>query len=159
MGRIPEKNPRFRTKEQICADVAVVLNAPLSWGTQHAVIAEALWVWTEFDGKYDGCRVWSESAWASRSSKKELRHDHAIPKALLVEQLRLLRNKASVEDVREILDQNVGVVITKAEDAILTGCGLRSNLPVNEQFDPMSRYRVASINVVRPYDKTSDLNS
>ena len=128
-----------------------VLNAPLTWGTQYAVITEALWALSEFDGKTDGCKLWSELAWSSRSSQKMLRHDHAIPRVILVNKLKSLRLNAEEVSVRDILNLAIGVVITKAEDVTLTKLGLRSALPPGDS-DPMSRYRAAKIKVIRPYD-------
>lgn len=146
MARIPERNPRFRTKRQICEDVAHILNAPLAWGTQHAVIAEALWVWSEFDGKYAGCRRWSEKAWAMRHVVKELRHDHAVPKKLLIERLKRLTSTATVNDVEEVLQRYcIGVVITRDEDRLLNRIGLQSCLPDGCDDDPLARYRAADI--------------
>ena len=144
MARIPEKNPRFRTKSQIVGDLALVLNAPLSWGTQYAVVEEALWVWSEFDGKYDGCERWSEAAWAGRKNRRELRHDHGVPKKLLREELRALRGKATTVTVEAILTNCMGTVITKAEDAALTKAGYRAKLP-SAETDPLARYRAIGI--------------
>jgi hypothetical protein len=146
MARIVEKNPRFRTKRRIAEDVAFVLNAPLSWGTQYAVIAETLWVWSEFDGKYKGCKYWSERAWARRDDKtKMLRHDHAVPKKILIAELRKLSGTATPDQIERLLGSYcIGVVITKEEDDLLNDNGHRSTLP-GEELDPWARYRKAGI--------------
>ncbi len=155
MARIPEKSPRYRSKSQICEDLAHVLNTTVSWGTQHAVIAEALWVWSEFDGKYQGCKNWSEGAWAARLNTKVLRHDHAVPKKILIEHLTKLIGKATSNSVCEILERLcIGVVITKDEDELLTRQGLRSKLP-DGKLDPWSRYRRAGIIIRRACDSSA----
>lgn len=147
MARIPERNPRFRTKDQIASDLAVILNSPVSWGTQHAVIAEALWVWSEFDGKYAGCKNWSIRAWANRRNIKGLRHDHAVPKKVLIAQLRELAGHATPEKVRDLFNHFcIGVVITLEEDRLLTKKGFNSALPAGET-DPWSRYKAAGISL------------
>jgi hypothetical protein len=147
MARIVETNPRFRTKVQICSDVACVLNAQLSWGTQFAVLAEAFWVWSEFDGKYSGCRFWSVNAWKQQHELRSLRHDHAIPKKVLVERLIQLRGDATETSVHKVLESwCFGVVITKAEDDRLTSFGLRARMPSDwDLADPWARYRHAGI--------------
>lgn len=147
MARVPERNPRYRTKEQICGDLATLLNAPITWGTQFAAIGEALWVWSEFDGKYSGCKYWSKNAWSLKSDRKELRHDHAVPKKVVLERLEALRGDATSAKVRKVFDAwCIGVVITRDEDATLTRCGLRSRMPDNwDEKDQWSRYRAAKI--------------
>lgn len=147
MGRIPESNPRFRTKGQICQDVCYVLNAPIPWGTQFAVVAEALWVWSEFEGKYRGCRQWSKSAQGKFTDERELRHDHAVPKKYLIGRLAERRGSATVERVRLLLDAHcIGVVITRDQDNLLTKKGLRASMPPGwDGTDPLARYRAAGI--------------
>ena len=147
MARIPQKNERFRTKEQIVTDVVHLLNAPVSWGTKHAVIAEAFWVWTEFDGKYEGCRFWSQSAWVARKEAKHLRHDHAVPKKVLFEELRGMEGRATVPGVRQLFESwCIGVVITVAEDARLTKMRLRAAMPLGwDRSDAFARYVRAQI--------------
>jgi hypothetical protein len=148
MGRVSEKNSCFRTKRQICEDITFVLNAPMSWGSQHAVIAQALWVWSEFDGKYHGCRYWSQSAWSNRQTIKGLRHDHAVPKKLLIGRMKELRTVATVELVQDVLERNcIGVVVTLDEDRLLSRSGLQASMPPNSDDDPFSRYRAAGITI------------
>jgi hypothetical protein len=138
MGRIPERNPRFRTKEEIVRDMAFVLNAPLTYGTQEAVLREACWVWTEFDGKYEGCAYWSKAAMIqkmrylkhkmdyfenpsanAKPTKVKLIHEHVVPKQVICELLRKL-SPATPESVRGICDKFlIGAVITCEEDARL----------------------------------------
>src|SRR5690606_35099406 len=58
--RLPE-----RTKERIAQDIAAVLNAPADWlspRAKNAVLKNAIWAWTQFDGKYKGCKTWSQAA-------------------------------------------------------------------------------------------------
>ena len=95
MTRIATTSDRHRSKAQISRDLATVLNSGLHWGTQHAVIGQAAWVWSEFNGKYDGCQYWSPAAWRIRRQKQRLMHEHLVPKKLLIERLRTLQGRAT----------------------------------------------------------------
>jgi hypothetical protein len=90
MPRIPNDNPRYRTKDEICEDIAFVLNSSLRYGSRFAVLSEAMWVWTEFNGKYDGCEYWSEEASKVRDQQKMLVHEHIIPKSIVIHRLEAL---------------------------------------------------------------------
>ena len=122
MARIAEKHKRYRTKEQIAADLAVVLAAPLSYGTKFAVLKEATWVWTEFEGKYKGCKFWSTAALAEKRANpksRNLRHEHVVPKKVVIDLLMQL-NSPTPETVRALCDRFlIGVVVTLEEDAAL----------------------------------------
>ena len=156
MVRLSVNNPRFRSKEQIAADVAFILTAPISYGTKYSVVSQACWAWTEFDGKYFGCRFWSKKALvqAKKTLKKDLRHEHLVPRKVLVAMLMEVV-EPTPEKVRELLDQFcIGVVVTKAEDELLSK-GLRSRMPrefddpQHEDYrDPWLRYRRCGIAVV-----------
>ena len=130
MPRVHEDNPRFRTKEKLCSDIALVLNnSDLSYGTKFAVLSEATWVWTEFDGKYKGCKRWSEAAWKIKEQSKELCHEHVVPKRLVIKRLQSLK-PPTPNSVMEVMTKYcIGVVVTRAEDALLTNEGLRSQMP------------------------------
>jgi len=152
MPRIPERNGRYRTKQEVCEDISTVLNLPLRWGTQYAVLADACWVWSEFDGKYDGCAYWSRKAWAARDSRKHLRHDHVVPKQLIVQELKAIRGKATPKRVRQVLAKwCVGAVITIDEDRRLTKLGLRARMPDDwNGIDSWARYTLARIALRKP---------
>ncbi len=138
MPRIPEKNPRYRTKQQIAEDVAFVLKSPLSYGTKFAVLKDACWVWTEFDGKYEGCRYWTKMAMLARAADKKAKliHEHVVPKKVVINILMDLREPTS-EEVYSILDRFLtGVVVTPEEDGLLN-CDHRASMPP-EFFDPDS---------------------
>ena len=62
MGRTSKSNPRYRTKSELCDDIAFVLNSSLHYGTKYAVFDNAMWDWTQFEGKYKGCECWSEES-------------------------------------------------------------------------------------------------
>ena len=60
--RFKKSDKRFRTREQIAADVATILNADITYGTKWSVIDNAMWSWTVFDGKFVGCERWTQMA-------------------------------------------------------------------------------------------------
>lgn len=146
MPRIPESNPRYRTKSELCSELAFVLNSNLHYGTKHAVLLEATWVWTEFEGKYDGCEHWSEAAWAVRGQPEMLIHEHLMPKKLVIERLLRLASPtpSSVQQLMESYCK--GVVITRDEDTRLNKLGLRSKMPKDwNEKDVWARYTAAQI--------------
>ena len=151
MPRIPEKNRRFRTKDEICRDVAFILLAPLAYGTKFAVLADVVWAWSEFHGKIDGCPYWSEAAWLAKSKPRGLMHEHVVPKKVVIDKL-LSLEAPSTEEVRDVLDRFcIGVVVTREEDARMTRLGLRSEMPENwDGVDPWARYAKAGIALRNP---------
>jgi hypothetical protein len=146
MPRIPKSNPRYRTKSELCGELAFVLNSNLHYGTKHAVLLEATWVWTEFEGKYEGCEHWSEAALEFRGQPQMLIHEHVIPKKVVIELLLKLPNPTT-GSVHQLLESFCkGVVITKEEDTRLNRRGLRSKMPSDwDGKDLWARYTVAKI--------------
>ena len=148
---ISEKNNRFRSKEQISSDVASVLNAELTWGTQFAVLSEAIWVWSEFEGKFKGCVHWTPGAWKSRADRKLLTHEHVVPKSVIIEHLAQMRGRATGAEVKRVLDEFcIGVVVLRSEDRLLTSAKLRSAMPPEwSGKSPWARYEVIGLTVVK----------
>ncbi len=146
MGRISKSNPRYRTKSEICADVAIVLNSKLHYGTKYSVFDNVLWVWTEFEGKYKGCEYWSKAALQLGEDEKRLVHEHAVPKKILIDML-MQHPSPTADSVRQLLQNYCkAAVITKAEDAVLNRLGLRSKMPSDwDRKDPWARYKAAGI--------------
>lgn len=148
MARISEKNPRFRSKDTICRDLAQVLNADLSYGTKFAVVSEITWVWSEFDGKHQGCKYWSSTALRSRLPNKHLVHEHIVPKKVIVNSL-MNEVGRTPERIYDFLERFcIGVVVTKDEDTALNSAGLRSKMPEDwDGEDPWARYKAVGIQV------------
>lgn len=93
MGRISEKSPLYRTKQEILEDIAFVLACGnLRFGTKFAVVDQIIWVWSEFDGKHKGCRYWSEKAIATGSKREGLVHEHVVPRKIIRAKLFALRS-------------------------------------------------------------------
>ena len=145
MARIAEKNPRFRTKEVISRDIATILSLDLHHGTTHAILAEVMWVWSEFDGKYSGCRFWSIAARQCQGIK-DLRHEHIVPKRYIIQSLKALMDPTP-EDVYSIMSTYcIGAIVTKTEDTRLTDAGFKSCMPSSwDCKDVWIRYRLAGI--------------
>jgi hypothetical protein len=161
VGRIAIKNPRYRTREEIVDDVCEALrHERLSWAAKAAVITDAVWCWTEFDGKLEGCRWWSVEALRSRRSPKQLRHEHVVPKNIVVKQLSELA-PISREAILSLFESLcVGAVVTKSEDKVLSSHGLRSRMPDGwDGSDIWARYRVAGIAWVDATSKNENSTS
>lgn len=94
-----------------------MLGSKLSYGTKFAVVSEITWVCSEFDGKHQGCKFWSENVIDSGLKNKGLVHEHLIPKKIIIDKLVEL-NKPKPIDIQSILDiYCIGVVVTKEEDS------------------------------------------
>ena len=127
-------------------DIAKILSAQdLSYGTKFVVLADATWVWSEFDGKYTGCKYWSIAAGEAKSDKDRC-HEHVIPKKCIILKLFELDSPTG-ESVYKILDTYcVGAVITRAEDKKLTKAGFRFSMPPDwDKINVWARYLHADI--------------
>lgn len=153
MANLSKKSKRYRSKETICKDVAFILNTDLSYGTKFAVLADITWVWSEFYGKYKGCKYWSKEAKSEDFSNRELRHEHLVPKKVLIDTLMSMEAPSSTE-IFEYLDQYcIGVVVTIDEDKRLSYEGLRSKMPDYwDGKDPWARYYKVGIEVIKDDD-------
>ena len=153
MARISKKNPRYRTKKEICEDLSVILQSPITVGTKIAVVNEVLWVWSEFNGKYQGCQWWSkESLRTFKNQTTGFIHEHVVPKKLMRESLMSLKN-LSPESIHHYLETHcIGVVVTKEEDIKLNKAGLNSKMPVDwDGKDVWARYQAVGIKKVAMY--------
>ena len=149
MGRISERNPRYRTKQEIVEDLALVLACnSLRFGTKYAVVDQVIWVWSEFDGKHKGCSYWSEQALATGSKRAGLVHEHVVPRSIIRKELFALRNP-SITTLKRLLDRLcIGVVVTKEEDDHLRSLKLHASMPDDwDGQDVWARYRKANIHV------------
>jgi len=159
MGRISNRNPRFRSHQQMADDVAIALSSKLTRGGKHSVVHDVLWQWTEFNGKYRGCFLWTPAALAERETSqlpeaKKYRHEHAVPKAGLMGRLFEMTDPAA-DRVRGLFEALLhGVVVTRAEDDRLNKAFRRTMPPAFDDpnadgyRDPWLRYRVCSVPVV-----------
>jgi hypothetical protein len=140
-----------RTKEEMCVDVCNVLISELHYDTKYAVFADVIWKWTLVDGKYDGCKYWSEDALKVRENGGKFIHEHVVPKKLIIEHLMSLENP-SQESVKHILEACcIAVIVTVEQDKKLNKLGLRSKMPEGcDISNPWARYEKAEIKVIKP---------
>jgi hypothetical protein len=138
-------------------DLTKVLNSDLTYGTKHAVIHNIQWSWTEFDGKYEGCRYWSEAAreqYDKDRKSKGLRHEHIVPRRIVTQMLFSLPAPTE-EQVRVICETYlIGVVVTRDEDRKLNKKHAKkmpdefSDLTHSEALNPWLRYKMLGIQVI-----------
>src|SRR4051812_22851244 len=91
MPYYPKTHPRYRTKDEIAQDVSFALKSKLSPAAKYAVVKDAMWTWTELEGKYEGCQYWTPLAFAlhdaNRKANKKpgdgLRHEHIVPETVV----------------------------------------------------------------------------
>lgn len=150
-----KNNPYYRTNDQLADDVYYVLNSDsLSIGAKHAVIFETTWLWTEADGKYTGCKYWSEKAVthlheSEKVKSKILRHDHVIPRNYILKRL-LYGDPMSKQEIHAFLQTNlIGCIVLKEEDDLLNDSGFQKDMPKDWSFgdDVWTRYRATGIKV------------
>lgn len=149
MGRVSEISDIYRTKNEMVEDVAFILSCGnLTFGTKFSVVDHVIWVWSEFDGKYEGCKYWSKNAVLSGSARVGLIHEHVVPRKIIRQKLFDLK-KPSATSVKRILNKFcVGVVITKQEDDRLRELKLQKSMPDGwDGNDIWVRYKAAEIKV------------
>lgn len=149
MARIAPTSRLFRSRARICADMAEVLRSQtLHYGTKRAVVDQALWVWSEFDGKYAGCPIWSQAAKGSGLKSKGLIHEHVVPREIVRTKLFDL-TAPTPESVSAVMTEwCIGAVILKTEDDLLNRAGLNSRMPENwDGNDRFARYRAVGIKI------------
>src|SRR5438067_1632121 len=122
MARINPKNKRFRTRQQMAADISVALRSELTYGGKFDVLSAVMWAWTEYAGKYLGCRYWTKLAigtYQRDHNIRNLRHEHVVPKRCVMAMLFSLAD-ATPDVVYALLSRYlIGVIVTREEDAIL----------------------------------------
>lgn len=149
MARIARSSPLYRSKKRICADLAAVLSSTtLHLGTKQAVVDQALWVWSEFDGKHAGFTRWSVEARASGLTSKGLIHEHVVPRKMVRAKLYAIRIPTAGAVRRVLQYWCIGAVILKAEDASLNKAGLNSKMPDDwDGRDRLARYGEVGIEI------------
>lgn len=140
-------------------DVASVLSSDLSFAAKYAVLADTYWQWTEFYGKYNGCPFWTINAIAEYDSnplpnEKKYRHEHIVPKIVLNQLLFELPSHTEESIFRFMSSMNIGVVVTRKEDDLLS-VNYRMSMPSefidpdsSDFHDPWLRYKRCGIKVV-----------
>lgn len=131
------------------ADLLTVLRMDVTYGTRFAVLADVVWVWSEYFGKYDGCCYWSKKALKFKGDTKSLCHEHIVPKKVIIEKICGLKSPTKPK-IREILERYcIGCVVTRDEDKELNKAGLRAQMPAGwNGDDPWARYKSVGIQVV-----------
>lgn len=109
-----------RDKQTLAADVAFVLNSVLHLETKKAVLNNALWKWTEHNGKYKGCKFWTMAAlehFNREGNKQGLRHEHVVPRKYLIVMLLRQNLPISTSTVFDLFERfAIGAVVTEEEE-------------------------------------------
>lgn len=123
--------------DAFCKDSAALMAGDFSQGTRRIVINAAIWQATEGDGrksKYVGGRFWSQGeiddvkATGFANLSKRLRHEHVVPRGLVVSEIPSLQ-VPTPESVQRALDTYaIGCVVTLDEMRRLDR-GLRKSMP------------------------------
>jgi len=137
MPKSPSLKGPKRSRSRMADDVALALKSSLSRRAQVAVLNNVCWEWTEYDGKYEGCRWWTRDAIDAFNSKfdkpkrirvKSLRHEHVVPRRVVIELLFGLPTQAP-EAVLEVLQKFLQVVVvTEKQEAKLRDADSKDKL-------------------------------
>lgn len=126
-----------------------------------------LWAATEYDdngiwSKYFGPTYWSSGAVkkvlenfsSGVKIDKDLRHEHAVPRKELNDQLDLMykSKRLNQNNIFEFIDKFAfAVIVSSDEDIMLNKAGLRSKMPAGFSFDHSGdvflRYKIAGIEI------------
>ncbi|SEQ94399.1 hypothetical protein SAMN05216232_3749 [Virgibacillus subterraneus] len=155
MARISEKNRKYISKADIVGSVSKVyqLYTLSELPNFHILLDHFLWAWKEYNGKYKGCKWWSEKAYEQYVKREEnktkgLIHDHVVPRDVIRQEiLKMVTNNCTEEQLYNFFDRHLlGCVITKEEDNTFRKLGLRNILGCNlDTHTTWNRYEVAKI--------------
>jgi len=149
---------RKRTKNELAKDTAFVLGAPLHEKTKYAVLNNVMWKWTEYEGKYKGCRYWTQAAVEhfTLNRKKGLRHEHVVPRKYLITMFFQLEN-ITPDIVYDMLNRfAIGAIVTKNEEQELNrhfkvDMPDEFDDPCNKAYrDPWLRFKHIDLKVIEP---------
>lgn len=114
-----------KNKQDVLNDIFIVLTTSLSLESKVNILSHCfLWAWSEWDGKYYGCKYFSEKALEQlihKKNVKDLRHEHVIPRKELIKLLlELPQQEITIEYLEKFFNEWVmAAVITKEEDKLL----------------------------------------
>ena len=158
-----------RTKKQIIGDmVKIINNDDLSYGTKYFCLHDAIWKWTEHEGKLEagprtertGCPYWSEGALSLIEKRNKrpglgalLRHEHVVPRVMVVDKILGFppASESWTEKKLAALFKKfcVGVVVTTAEDVELSK-SFHKVMPTGwtwSKGSPWARYKANKLKV------------
>ena len=123
-----------RTANEICKDVASVLALPgLHSFTRRMVVYQAIWDWSELNGKYNNPDFhWSPKALAWQQSKrgdrKGIRREHVLPMTVTIEHILSLPKPREDDLAKLFRDASLICVVTVEEERQLNK-NYRSRMP------------------------------
>jgi len=143
MARISEKSELFRERSVIVSDVVFALTTGfIHHAAKRAIIDQAIWVWSEYDGKHSPSLFWSNEAKQAKLNELPIIHEHPVPRQVIREKLFSLRKPSTVSVKRVLTRYCIGAVIAKTEDITLNKSGLRSKMPADwDGKDLWARYK------------------
>lgn len=153
-----ERHPEL-TSDSIARDVAALLRMELHPRIKRGAINFALWKWSELDGKFEGCKLWSPEArqeWEEwnpgQGSANPVTHEHIVPRTVIIDLLIGQGQGAeppTFDSVKSFLaDICRAAVITNFQNDQLNKCGLKSSMPSDwDQKDPFARYRHEKVQI------------
>ncbi|SDJ86037.1 hypothetical protein [Sediminibacillus albus] len=138
MARLSKNNRKYMSKPDMIKSLVKIYElysrSEVPLANVHILLDHFLWGWTEFEGKYKGCKWWSENAYNQFiNSKKEtagLIHEHVVPRNVIrVKFLEMLDNGCNEEELYRFLYQYLfACIITKEEDHLLRNSGFKNQL-------------------------------
>ncbi len=147
---------RNRDKDQMAADVSIVIKSQLSERARYVVLRNVIWDWT-LDGltyKRD-CRLVSNgvrellraSHLAEKAIRKKWSFEHVVPINVLIS---LLEKAKEFSEHKQLLEQYaIGCLVTKDEESRLRQEKLGQSMPKGWENgnDAFARYKQSGIEV------------
>lgn len=101
-----------------------VIKSNFSLKLKRETLGLVCWKFSELNGKYDGVKYWSKNAKKLRENNTKtkkyfsgLRHEHVVPKKVLIEKLLSDYFNKSIKEIRNFFrDFCFAAIITKEED-------------------------------------------
>ncbi len=147
MYKYPSGHKYHRSETDLAQDMALVLTSKFKLKTKMGFINSILWGWSERFGKYKGLPC-SEAAMKEfkQHGSKNLRHDHMVPRNLLVKMCLEMRNVTSSKILNLLKKFGGAAILTADEDKKLNKLKLRQKMPKSwNHRDPYARYKAARI--------------
>ncbi|MEY2354367.1 hypothetical protein [Lysinibacillus capsici] len=143
-----DEHPLHRTRDEMIEDLIHIYDGKsgLSEGSKNNLIESFLYEWTEYYGKFVGCKLWSKNAllhWEKIRKQKgnpysQLRHEHIVPRKV-IKNLISSNFSPDFNKMNELLNKYlIGVIVTTIEDKALLKDSMPHNWEINDEW---ARYK------------------
>ncbi len=147
MYKYPAGHKFHRSEKDLAKDLALVLTSDFKFKTKVNFINSILWGWSSRFGNYQGlsCSKAAQKEFKQHGTKN-LRHDHMVPRNLLVKIFLEMNDVSSSKTLKLLKKFGGAVILTVDEDKTLNKLKLRQKMPKSwNRQDPYARYKASGI--------------